>query len=215
MSGNAPESTDAVAELIAFGKAVVDSGLLASTCGNVSLRVDENRMALSASGSSLGALRPEDVVLVSLRDGHAEGEGRPSMENSLHRRVYLARSKVHAIVHCQSRAATLLACTPSPPRNLDFFPEVPAYVRAHAYVPWAMPGSELLAASVAAAFSDPEVTIVQMRNHGQVIVGGTWPKAVRRGVFFEMACWMASQGLGVQPLPADDAVTLRTYARDV
>ena len=31
-----------------------------------------------------------------------------------------------------------------------------------------------------AAFDDREVTVVQMRNHGQVVIGSTWRRAVRR-----------------------------------
>lgn len=198
-----------------FGKAVAESGLLASTCGNVSLRVDEKTIIVSASGSELGSLGPDDATFVALDDGSSVGTAKPSMEADLHRRVYLARPSAGAIVHCQSRSATLLACMNDPPRNLDLVPEIPAYVRAHAYVPWGMPGSPKLAADVGEAFEDEQVTVVQMRNHGQVIIGGTWQKAVRRGLFFELACWLASNAANLRTIPDEDAERLRTFARDV
>jgi L-fuculose-phosphate aldolase len=204
-----------IRDLIDFAKAVAESGLLASTSGNVSLRLGDDRMLLSRSGSKLADLAKKDVSVISLNDGTARQGPEPSLEAELHRRVYAVRDAARAVVHCQSRAATLFACHTDPPTNLDFIPEVPAYVRSHAYVPYATPGSDELADSVARAFEDPEVTVVQMRNHGQVIIGATWPKAVQRGIFFELACWMAAQGTPLETIPPDEAAILRTYARDV
>jgi len=202
-------------DLIEFGKAVAGGGLVESSSGNVSVRLDAERMLVSASGCELGALTREHVSVVALKDGSVMQGPEPSLERELHRRVYTVREAVQAVLHCQSRAATLLACREDPPANLDFIPEVPAYVRAHAYVPYATPGSEELADSVARAFEDPEVTVVQMRNHGQVIIGSTWRKAVRRAAFFELACWMAAHGEPLEAIPPDQAALLRTYARDV
>lgn len=201
--------------MIRFGKAVAGGGLVESSSGNVSVRLDAERMLVSASGCELGALTQEHVSVVSLRDGNAMQGPEPSLERELHRRVYAVRETVQAVLHCQSRAATLLACREDPPANLDFIPEVPAYVRAHAYVPYATPGSEKLADSVSRAFEDPEVTVVQMRNHGQVVIGSTWREAVRRAAFFELACWMATRGQPLTTIPPDLAAVLRSYARDV
>ena len=65
------------------------------------------------------------------------------------------------------------------------------------------------------AFADPDVTVVQMRNHGQGIIGADPSAVVRRGVFFELACWLASQGRELTTIPDDEAAALREYARDV
>jgi ribulose-5-phosphate 4-epimerase/fuculose-1-phosphate aldolase len=210
-----PDSDQAIADLIELGSAVAEAGLAEATAGNVSVRLDGARMLLSASGSALGALTPEDVTIVALEDGTVIEGPEPSLERELHRRIYNVREAAGAILHCQSPAATVLACRDDPPANLDFVPEIPAYVRAHAYVPYAMPGSEQLAASVARAFEDPEVTVVQMRNHGQVVIGSTWRKAFRRAAFFEMACWMAARDPDLRTIPPEEAARLRACARDV
>jgi len=202
-------------ELIAFGQAAAHEGLLISTCGNASLRVDEECIAVSASGSELRDLSAGEIAVFRLADGAHVSGPKPSMETSLHRKVYLARPGVGAVLHCQSRAATLLACHPNPPTDLNFIPEIPAYVRAHAEVPYRSPGSPDLADLVGAAFEDPEVTVVQMRNHGQTVAGATWQKAIRRAVFFELACWMAIQGHDLETIPPDDVRLLRGYSRDV
>ena len=204
-------------ELITFGREAAASGLLASSCGNVSVRLDERRLAISAAGSRLAALTADDIAIVDVADGRHLSGARPSMETVLHRLTYAQRPSAGAILHCQSRAATLLACMVAPPRELDFVPEVPAYVRAHAYVPYAQPGSPELAESVAAAFADPEVTVVQMRNHGQVVLGATWRHVLRRATFFELACDLAAQGATdrrLTTIPGELAQELRGYACD-
>ncbi len=194
--------------LLRFGRDVADADLLASTCGNASLR-DGERLVISASGAYLGELTKADIAVVDMPSGkHLSGPA-PSMEVEIHREVCLRRPDVGAVLHCQSRAATLLACCENPPRNLDFIPEIPAYVRAHAYVPYHSPGTGNLAASVCRAFEDPEVTVVQMVNHGQVVIGADRKSALRAATFFELACWMATQGRKLSVIPEKDAKILR------
>jgi len=189
--------------------------LLTSTSGNASVRLGDDRMVVTAARSELGNLTPDDVTVLALDDGTILEGPEPSLESDLHRGVYRVRPGARSVLHCQSRYATLIACLENPPTDLDFIPEVPAYVRAHAYVPYATPGSQELAESVARALEDPEVTVAQLCNHGQVIVGANWQKTVRRGVFFELACWMATRGMPLRTISPAEVDLLRDYARDV
>lgn len=201
--------------LLQLAHRAAESGLLASTCGNASLRIGDERMLITGAGTSLATLTRADIAVVTLVDGaHLKGP-RPSMETGFHRRAYALRPLAGAVLHCQSRAATILACATEPPANLDLIPEVPAYVRRHAYADWALPGTDALADAVGRALADPDVTIVQMVNHGQVIVGASWREVIRRGVFFEMACAMAVSGVPLRTIPDADAQVLRAMARDV
>lgn len=207
--------TEAIDALIEFGRAAARERLLVSTCGNASIRVNEDTIAISASGSELRALSPEDVSIVKLIDSeHLEGPA-PSMELGFHAGVYKARRSIGAVLHCQSPAATVWACHPDPPTDINFIPEIPAYVRKHVYVPYTSPGSSKLAEYVTEAFGDPDVTVVQMVNHGQTIAGANWAKVVRRAAFFELACWMALQREGLVTIPASDVEILRGYSRDI
>jgi len=198
-----------VSELVAFGAAAVSSGLLASTCGNASSRIEPDTMLITRSGATLGALTEEDIVVVRISDGRVMHGVRPSMEVDIHRRAFIARPQANAVLHCQSRRATLLACMADPPENLDLIPEVPAYVGRHAYAPYARPGSEDLADGVLEALTDPQVTVVQMISHGQVIVGRDWREVIRRGTFFEVACDIAASGLSLRTIPESEAAVLR------
>jgi len=204
---------DAAQDLIEFGRRAADARLLASTCGNVSLRLEGARFLISATGCTLGTMTEEDVAVISLEDGRLLDGARPSVETELHRRILADRSDVGAVLHCQSFAATLLCCHPDPPRNLDLIPEIPSLVGSHAYVPFSLPGSNDLAESVARAFRDADVSVVQMRNHGQVIVGATWGDVLRRALFFELACRLATHGSPVEPMPEGLARILRERSR--
>ncbi len=201
--------------LIQFGHAVLRERLTASTCGNVSVRLDADRFVISASGVEVGCLALDTLSIVSLRDGTRLAGPPPSVESDLHRRVYLSRPNVGAVLHGQSPAATLLGCDDTAPDNLHFIPEIPTYIRKFVLVPYAAPGSADLANAVAEAFGDRDVTLVQMRNHGQVIIGATWQNVVRRGTCFELACWMALQGRVLRSLPDAEVARLRESARDV
>lgn len=201
--------------LIQFGQAALRERLVASSCGNVSVRLDADRFVISASGAEVGCLALDTLSIVSLREGTRLAGPKPSVEAELHRQVYCSRASISAVLHCQSPAATLFACDANAPINLDFFPEMPAYVRKFAGVPYAPPGSPELAKSVTDALIDPDVTIVQLRNHGQIVIGSTWQTTMRRGTCFETACWMALQGRTLQTIPEGEAARLRSSARDV
>ena len=57
-----------------------------------------------------------------------------------------------------------------------------------------MAGSEAFAVLVAEALADPDVTVVQMTNHGQLICGADAATVLRRGVFFAFACSLRAKG---------------------
>ena len=59
----------AVLEIISVGRRLDARGLAAATSGNYSLRVNDNRIAITVSGSHKGQLSQADVMLV-------DGEGR-------------------------------------------------------------------------------------------------------------------------------------------
>lgn len=131
----------------------------------------------------------------------------------MHLAVYRAAPHVGSVLHFQSPAATVLACLEGPEPDLALIPEVPAYLRRPAWVGWEEPGSEALARAVAACVKNPEVRIVQLRNHGQVAIGPDPAAAVERAAFFELACrlWLDSTGAQRRVLDAVARDSLQRY----
>ena len=73
--------------IIKYGKKLGQKNCTPGTSGNISVRLGENIM-ISASGSALGDLRPEDVVIMDFGTNLVKGKKKPSSEKHLHARIY-------------------------------------------------------------------------------------------------------------------------------
>ncbi|MCK4912087.1 MAG: class II aldolase/adducin family protein [Candidatus Omnitrophica bacterium] len=86
-------------EMIRVGKRLYSQGLTVARSGNVSARIDDENILITASQSFLGSLDPLDIVKVNLNSNKSESDRNPSSELSLHSLVYKNfPSKV--VVHC-------------------------------------------------------------------------------------------------------------------
>jgi len=87
---------------------LVEAGLVVLTWGNAS-GVDRRAgvVAIKPSGVGYEALRPKDIVVVSLASGEVvDGELRPSSDTPTHLRLYEAFPAIGGIVHTHSTYAT-------------------------------------------------------------------------------------------------------------
>lgn len=97
----------AIQELIDVGLRLHLRGLAPATSGNYSARVDDERIAITVSGSHKGRLRPADVMLVDFQGQALDGRA-PSAETPLHTVVYRMCPTVNAVLHVHSVAAVTL-----------------------------------------------------------------------------------------------------------
>lgn len=86
-------------EIIKVGKRLYQTGLAVAKSGNISARIDEENILITATGTALGELKPEDIVKVNLTNSKAEGNKGPSSELPLHSLVYRNFS-AKFIIHC-------------------------------------------------------------------------------------------------------------------
>ena len=99
----------AAERVIAAGRRMDARGWVPATAGNISVRLDQARMAITRSGGHKGFLDAAGVMVADL-DGRAVTQGaRPSAEALLHGQVYRAFPKVAAVLHGHSVAATVLS----------------------------------------------------------------------------------------------------------
>ncbi len=148
-----------------------DRGLVRGSGGNVSARLDERTMLITASGLTLGDTAPENIVKVDLqtRDWEANEPFIPSKEFHFHSEIYQARPDVNAIVHSHSPYATAYAV-----RRMDI-----PYVTDAAFKQPPMPhvsfspsGTPELAEKVReAARSSGAFRVMLLDEHGIVAVG--------------------------------------------
>ncbi|MFT5032208.1 MAG: methylthioribulose-1-phosphate dehydratase [Bermanella sp.] len=94
--------------LVAAGRVLHAQGWVPATSGNFSMRLSESAVLVTASGHHKGKLTEQDFLAVDL-DGEPLDGGKPSAETLLHTRLYQRFSSVQAVLHCHSRAATVLS----------------------------------------------------------------------------------------------------------
>lgn len=182
--------TDRHPKILAFIQAAhqcARSNLLQCSSGNLSLRLDDNLAALSASRSWLGELTPEQVCLCDIPTGRCLNDRTPTVESAFHLGILRARPDVNCVLHFQSPYATALACTEHP-EQIDFniLPEIPYYIGAPAVVEFLLPGSTELAQATIDAMKNAHLAI--LKNHGLVTAGRDTREALQRAAFFELAC---------------------------
>ena len=86
-------------EIIQVGKRLYQTGLAVAKSGNLSARIDEENILITATGTFLGQLKEEDIVKVNLASAKFEGDIKPSSELPLHSLVY-KNSSARVVIHC-------------------------------------------------------------------------------------------------------------------
>jgi L-fuculose-phosphate aldolase len=92
-----------------YGRSLLEDDLTTGTGGNLSARLDENRIAISPSGIPYGEIEPEDVPVARMDGTVVEGDIEPSTELPMHLAVYRERPAVGGVVHTHSPYATTFA----------------------------------------------------------------------------------------------------------
>ncbi len=153
--------------IIKYGRKLGQKNCTPGTSGNISVRLGENIM-ISASGSALGDLRLEDVVIMDFEANLIKGKKKPSSEKHLHARIYEMRPDINAIIHCHAPYVSSFAVAHIPlskpiiSENVFYFGEIPL-------ADYAMPSSNDLVEFTSKFFDKHDAVL--MANHG-IIIGG-------------------------------------------
>ena len=86
-------------EIVNIGKKLYELRLVVGRSGNLSARLDENTILITATGSSLGSLSSDEIIKVDLKNEEDLKDKRLTTEFPLHRMVY--ENFPHKnIIHC-------------------------------------------------------------------------------------------------------------------
>jgi L-fuculose-phosphate aldolase len=86
-------------EIIGIGKKLYDLRLVVARAGNLSARLDEDNVLITAPGASLGNLKSDDIIKVKLTSVVDIDNKRLSSEFPLHSLIY-KNFPVKTIIHC-------------------------------------------------------------------------------------------------------------------
>ena len=96
-------------EICRVCRLLYDRGYVVSNDGNVSARVEEDRVLITPSGVGKGRVTPDMLVLCDLEGQILEGDRHPSSESGMHLMVYRERPDIHAVVHAHPPLSTACA----------------------------------------------------------------------------------------------------------
>lgn len=162
-------------------------GHLAGTGGNIALRIDADRFAVTPSATDYLTMSAEDVCVLRLSDlSVLEGHRTPSVESGLHARVLQARLDVICSIHTHQPVASACALIGRelavPPGRLR--ESLGARVPVVGYAP---SGTWWLSSRLSRALR-PDRHAYLMRNHGVLCCGPTVDDAVQAVEDLESLC---------------------------
>ncbi|HUS19432.1 MAG TPA: class II aldolase/adducin family protein [Terriglobales bacterium] len=155
-------------ELVHFGKLVHEHGFVSATDGNLSIKLDGNRVLATPTGMSKGMMSADDMVLVDMQGKKLEGERNVSSEIAMHLTIYRMRPDVKAVVHAHPCTATGFA---SAGMALDdpICSEVIISLGAVPLAEYATTGTPALSESLMPYI--PDYDAILLANHGAVSYG--------------------------------------------
>lgn len=145
-------------------------GFIVGTWGNISVRVDEDKMLITPSRMEYEQMKPEDIVLMSLSGEVLLGDRLPTSEREVHRLIMKNRPDVGAIIHAHSSYAMAAAAMNHsiPPISEEMCQMIGGEIPlSKAFVP----SDQHVALGEMAAESIGQANAVLLRNHGPISCG--------------------------------------------
>lgn len=152
-------------EIIKYGNIIDSKGFSPGTSGNISARY-EDKIIVTASNSSNGSLKHEDLTLIDFAGNIIEGKKKASSEKMLHVEFYKKRPDINAIIHVHPPFLSSFAAArksleePVMAENVYYFGEIPL-------ADYGLPSSKKLVDNTAKYFD--KYNAVLMANHGFIV----------------------------------------------
>jgi L-fuculose-phosphate aldolase len=150
------------------GRWMYERGYIVACEGNLSVRLDGDRVLTTPTCMNKGMLAPNDLVIIDLEGRHVVGDRKASSELAMHLLFYRMRPDVHAICHAHPPTATGFAVAG---RALDqaLLPEVIVGLGQIPLVKYGTPGTPELSAAIEPYV--PHYDALLLANHGAVTCG--------------------------------------------
>jgi L-fuculose-phosphate aldolase len=164
-------------QLIYFGKLLHDSFFVSATDGNLSVRLDDQRVMITPTGLSKGMMTSVDLVIVDLGGKKIMGQREASTEIDMHLSIYQKRSDAWAVVHAHPCTATGFASA-GLPLNEPLCTEILMTLGEVPLAPYATTGTIELSESLSPFIE--RYSAILMANHGVVAFGRSLLQAYQR-----------------------------------
>ncbi len=201
-------------KVIYVAKEMFERGLVVSTFGVVSVRIqDTDYVLITPSGFSKAKLETKNLIIVDLDGRLIEGDLRPSVETAMHTHIHKLRPDLKAVLHTHSAFATAFAIANR---------EIPCVSAEQAFylggkIPivtkYSLPGTTDPEELNNIIKSLKEVNAVLLRNHGAVIVGKNLDTALDTAIVLEDVAKMALLSMLIAA-PLEFSIEELNYLKD-
>jgi len=163
-------------EICRIGQLMHEKGFIDGTAGNITARLDDDRILATPSGLAKGFMTPEQLLIVNL-DGERVDEPteanrhlRPTSESYMHLECYRKRPDVNGVVHAHPPTAVALTLI-----GYDFkqflIPEMIVILGLIPTTPYATPASPENRDAIAGLIHEHDAILLS--NHGSLTVADT------------------------------------------
>ncbi len=157
------------ADIVEIGRRLHARAYVASNDGNISVRLDDDRLLTTPKGVSKGFMTPDMLVITDLEGRKAAGHRDPSSELPMHLAVYRNRPEVAAVVHAHPPTATGFAVA-GIALDRAVLAEVVTTLGSIPIADYGTPSTEELAAAVQEHIKVHDGLL--LANHGALTVAG-------------------------------------------
>ncbi|MFQ5453194.1 MAG: class II aldolase/adducin family protein [Candidatus Zixiibacteriota bacterium] len=191
-------------KIVDAGRLLYKQGMIAGTEGNISVRLDDDRIMITPSGLPKGRLSEEEIVIVDIRGKHLQGTQKASSEVAMHLFVYQNRPEIKACIHSHAPYATSFAVAGINLPN-NFLPEIVVFIGDIPLTRYAAPGTDEVPRSLEPSIEKSNAFLLQ--NHGLLTIGNSLDEAFHRHEMVEhyaRIVHLAKQLGNVNNIPSED-----------
>jgi L-fuculose-phosphate aldolase len=155
-------------ELVETGRQLHAQGFVASTDGNLSVRLEDGLVLITPTRVSKARMKTEDMVVVDVNQKKIRGKQTASSELAMHLAIYRMRPDIGAVVHAHPCTATAFAAAGL---ELDesVCSEAVITLGSVPLAPYATPGTPALTEALEPFIPDHHAIL--MMSHGVVTYG--------------------------------------------
>ncbi len=200
-------------EMLEICRRLYDNRMIAGTEGNVSVRLDDDRILVTPTGKAKGFLAAEDLVIVDSNGKHLQGNLKASSELLMHLHVYKNRQEITACVHSHPPYATAFAVAGVALAE-DILPEVVLFIGNIPLTDYAPPGTDAVPKAIEPYLETSNAFL--LRNHGLLTIGRTLEEAYNRHETVEhyaQILFLARQLGNIEAIPSEDFQRLEKIRR--
>ena len=168
---------DTAQEIEKFCHLIYQKSYVASTDGNISVRLPDGTIMCTPTRCNKGFVKAEEMIVIDMKGEKIRGARKPSSEMAMHLLIYEMRPDIMAVVHAHPAHATAYAAA-GIPLNKALISEVVLSLGCIPLTQYGTPGTSELTDSLKPFI--PNYDALLLANHGVVTYGTSLDDAFDR-----------------------------------